>query len=163
MPEIIKDGAVVSDDWCLIEDAETGIPAEGKIILPLALWQTQREALLARGECAVLLSSEHSATELAGDLAALPLVALQFPKFTDGRPFSIARELRERWSYTGEIRAVGDFMRDQLFYMQRCGFNSFALPGDDLAEALASLSDFTESYQAAIDQAKPLFRRHSLA
>ena len=92
-------------------------------------------------------------------MSTLSFVAVDFPKFMDGRGFSYARELREQRRYQGEIRAVGDFIRDQLFYMKRCGFSSYALPSDELEAALASLNDFSESYQSSVDQPLPLFRR----
>jgi uncharacterized protein (DUF934 family) len=89
----------------------------------------------------------------------LALVVINFPVFTDGRGFSYARELRER-GFKGELRASGNFIRDQLTYLRRCGFNAFSMADDaQLASALDSLSDFSESYQAAPDQPLPLFRR----
>jgi len=92
-------------------------------------------------------------------LRAIPLVAINFPVFTDGRGFSYGRELRER-GFTGELRASGHFIRDQMTYLARCGFDAFQLADESvLDEALASLQDFSEHYQAAIDQPLPLFRR----
>jgi uncharacterized protein (DUF934 family) len=89
---------------------------------------------------------------------------VHFPKVTDGRGHSSARLLRERYGYRGELRAVGEVTRDQLFYLQRCGFDSFALRADQhAADALDGLSDFDDSYQAAADQPLPLFRRRAAA
>jgi uncharacterized protein (DUF934 family) len=90
----------------------------------------------------------------------LPVIGINFPKFADGRGYSIARYVRERLGFNGELRAIGDVMRDQLFFLQRCGFNSYAIREDCDAEvAMAGLSDFSETYQAANDQKSPLFRR----
>ena len=107
------------------------------------------------------MASDESPKLIADSLDALPMVAIDFPKFADGRGFSYARELREQHRFEGEIRAIGDFMRDQLFYLQRCGVNSFALDNDGLEAALASLKDFDECYQPGVDQPLPLFRRRA--
>jgi uncharacterized protein (DUF934 family) len=87
-------------------------------------------------------------------------VEVNFPKFTDGRGYSIARLLRERYGYRGELRAVGDVQRDQLFYLARVGFDAFLLrEGEDADAALAALEDFSEAYQASVERPLPLFRR----
>ena len=97
---------------------------------------------------------------IADDLQHFQVVALNFPVFSDGRHYSSARLLRERYKYQGEVRAIGDVLRDQLFYMKRCGFDAFALRADrDPYEALESLKDFSVTYQAATDEPLPLFRR----
>jgi uncharacterized protein (DUF934 family) len=97
---------------------------------------------------------------LARSLASAARVEVNVPKFTDGRGYSIARLLRERLGYRGELRAVGDISRDQLFYLSRVGFDAFLLrDGEDAEEALAALNDFSEAYQASAEQPLPLFRR----
>jgi uncharacterized protein (DUF934 family) len=97
---------------------------------------------------------------VAGRLGAAARVEVNFPKFTDGRGYSIARLLRERHGYKGELRAVGDVLRDQIFYLSRCGFDAFLLREDqDAEEALAALHDFSEAYQASVERPEPLFRR----
>lgn len=97
---------------------------------------------------------------VAARLAAAARVDVHFPRFTDGRGYSIARLLRERFGYRGELRAVGDVRRDQLFYLSRVGFDAFLLPeGEDGEAALAALRDFSEAYQASVDRPQPLFRR----
>ena len=89
----------------------------------------------------------------------IALVAIRFPAFTDGRGYSTARLLRQRHGWTGELRAVGDVLRDQMFYLARCGFDTFDLKdGESVAEALAGFGDFSEAYQSAADRG-PLFRR----
>ena len=139
---------------------------EGRVLVPLAVWLARHEELTPRLELAeigVWIDSHESPEALAAsidDLNRFPVIAVSFPKFTDGRGYSIARLLRERFGYRGELRAIGDVLRDQLFYMKRCGFNAFSLPANrDVGSALAGLSDFDESYQAAADQPLPLFRR----
>lgn len=87
-------------------------------------------------------------------------IDVNFPKFGDGRGFSIARLLRERYGYKGELRAVGQVARDHLYYMEQCGFDAFLLrEGEDAAEALAAFDDFSERYQSTVAQPVPLFRR----
>ena len=97
---------------------------------------------------------------VADRLAGASRVEVNFPKFGDGRGFSIGRLLRERFGYKGELRAVGQITRDHLFFLENCGFNAFELrEGEDAAEAIAALDDFSESYQATATRPVPLFRR----
>ena len=101
---------------------------------------------------------------LAGRFASAARVEVNFPKFTDGRGYSIARLLRERFGYAGELRAVGDVQRDQLFYLSRVGFDAFLLrDGEDAEGALAALEDFSEAYQSSVERPRPLFRRRGAA
>lgn len=166
MLNIIKDKAVVgTDDWNLLrlaegESAETVAVPAGKVIVPLTVWQAQAATLKARSDVGVWLASDERPEALKDDTATLQMIAVDFPKFGDGRGYSIAYNLRMRYDYTGELRAVGDVLRDQLFYMQRVGFNSFAVRADrDVNDALKGLSDFSESYQQSWDKKTPLFRR----
>ena len=109
---------------------------------------------------AVRLEPADDPAELAADVDRLQLVAINFPKFADGRGYSCAVLLRTRHGYRGELRAVGDVGRDQLFYLKRCGFDAFALaPHRDPHAALASLGDFNVRYQGSVDDPLPLFRR----
>lgn len=166
MPKLIKDKAVVDDNWQLLEatDApEAVVIPEGDVIVPLNVWKAQKEQLQGRkSTLGVWLNSDELAEELADEAQGFGVIALNFPTFMDGRAFSTARLLRERYGYQGDVRAIGYIIRDQLFYMSRCGFTSFQLPeGNNLEAALASFNDFTESYQAAVDQPQPLFRRRA--
>ncbi|MDX1803158.1 MAG: DUF934 domain-containing protein [Alcanivorax sp.] len=161
MAKVIIDGAIVDNHWQRLdaEAASEGLP-EGKVIVPLAFWQEHREALLARGDVAVCLEPGEEPRDLAEDLGALPLVAIHFPAFKDGRGYSYARELRSRYRFEGEIRAVGDVLRDQLFYMQRCGFNAFDVRADrSIEDAVASLRDFSVTYQGDVNDPRPIYRR----
>lgn len=168
MSDIIKNKTVVSDDWSVLRLAEgetadaIAIPA-GRVIVPLQVWKAQSETLKPRaaaGELGVWLASDERAEELKGELDQFQVVAVDFPKFADGRGYSIAYNLRARLAYTGELRAIGDVLRDQLFYMQRVGFNTFAVRADkNIHDALKGLTDFSESYQTSWDEKNPLFRR----
>jgi len=155
----------VPDPWRLLRSAEEGNPPsslDGDIIVPLALWQAEREALLARttGRLGLWLDGDEDPADVAADIEYFDVIAVNFPQFTDGRGYSIGRLLRERHGYSGELRAIGDIQRDQLFYLSRCGFNAFALrDGEDVATALTAFSDFSEAYQASVERPLPLFRR----
>jgi len=162
---IIKNKSIVNDDWNVLRLGEGDSPESvdvpsGKIIVPLTVWQAQRETLQQRSEVGVWLASDQRAEELQNDLAMFSVIAVDFPRFGDGRGYSLAYHLRTRLNYHGELRAIGDVLRDQLFYMQRVGFDSFAPRADkDIHEALKGLSDFSLNYQASVDQPSPLFRR----
>jgi uncharacterized protein (DUF934 family) len=170
MPElVIRNAALEPDRWTFLGvdspgDPGAALPA-GAIVVPLAWWTLKRAELLARAEPAgVWLKPDEDPAELAGDLARLPLVAVQFPKFTDGRGYSTAVLLRTRLGFKGELRAFGDVGRDQLFYLKRCGFDSFHLAAHrDPAAALAGLEDFSLRYQGSVDDPQPLFRKRAFA
>jgi len=165
MREIIKDKAIVSDDWVVLRLTESETPdavsvPAGKVIIPLKVWLLQRESLLNRTDIAVWFSSDEQAKELKEDISRFSLLAVDFPKFADGRGYSIAYNLRSRFNFTGELRAIGDVLRDQLFYMQRVGFNAFATREDkNIHDAIKGLTDFSEKYQTSWDEKNPLFRR----
>ena len=162
MPKLIKDNAVIDDRWTLLRDVTSlaDLPASGPVIVPLALWLANCDALFARGEVGVLLAPTDDPDMLADDLPALPLVAVDFPKFGDGRGYSIARLLRDRYGYLAELRAIGDVLRDQLYAMSECGFDAFSLRADrDPTDALASLRDFAGLYTSTTREPQPWFRR----
>lgn len=172
MPTLIDRQGVRADDWRLHEGTADGASAGAApagdashgdaLLVPLQYWLSQRDALRARAaRLGVLLGPGDDPAAIAGDLDALQLVAVAFPAFTDGRGYSIARLLRERHGWRGELRAVGEVLRDQLFYMSRCGFDSFALAdGEPAEEALRHFETFSEPYQAAADRG-PLFARRA--
>ena len=111
----------------------------------------------------VWLDSNQDAADIANAVSNFAVVAVNFPKFADGRGYSIATQLRSRYGYEGELRAIGDVLRDQLFYMQRVGFNAFAVRADkDIHDALKALKDFSVTYQGSVDQPLPLFKRRRL-
>lgn len=167
MSKLIKDGAIVDDTWTLLAKPEgDAISAEvpaGQVIVPLSVWNAQKDSLQARTDIGVWLDSDESAEQIGEDAKRFPVIAVNFPLFMDGRAFSSARLLRERYGFTGELRAIGNFIRDQLCYLRRCGVNAFAFANSEtsLEEAVKSLNDFQEYYQASVDQPLPLFRRRA--
>ena len=143
MPKLVKNGAIVEDRW----------PADH--IKSLEQWQ----ALPGKAGTAVQLEDYQPPAPLADHLSEIQLVVIHFTSFMDGRGFSYARELREG-GYTGELRAAGHFLPDQLHYLQRCGFDSFEFNDEiRLEDILSQLNAFNEHYQAACDEPEPLFRR----
>jgi uncharacterized protein (DUF934 family) len=160
-PRLIQNGKITSDTWRIVARNETMVPDGNMLVLPFTLWQKQQSTLAGRKDIGVWFDSDEQPTaDSAASLQALPLIAIQFPVFTDGRGFSIARLLRERFAYKGELRAFGYVLQDQLCFMKRCGFTSFALQEHaDVDAAISSLDDFTEYYQTSVDQKEPLFRR----
>jgi uncharacterized protein (DUF934 family) len=156
--QIIRNRAIVPDDFVhVVDDA---MPETGKPIVPLARYAKDPQALLHRYPAlGVRLPSDTLPGEVP-ELARLALIAIEFPRFTDGRGYSIARQLRERHGFRGELRAVGWVLRDQLFYMERCGFDAFELaPGKSLDSALEAFGEYSVTYQAGADERRPLFRR----
>ena len=149
MPEIIRNGRVEPDDW------------DESALLTLAQWKLKRlQPIEAGARAGVRLEPADDPAEIASDLDRLQLVAINFPKFADGRGYSSAVLLRTRHGYRGELRAIGDVGRDQLFYLARCGFDAFALaPHRDPHAAAASLGDFSLRYQGSVDDPLPLFRK----
>jgi uncharacterized protein (DUF934 family) len=144
MPNLIKDGRIVS--------ADSEVPI-------LSLEELNQGAASDGSAVGVVLEADQPPSTIEPALSSLALVAIKFPVFSDGRGFSYARELRDR-GFTGEIRATGHIIRDQLYFLSRCGFNAFEFDDDvDLEQALASLDDFSDAYQADTGQADPLFRR----
>lgn len=161
MRKVIRDGAIVLDDWRHLEDSEPA-PAAGRVIVSLERWLREKALLQARGPSTVgvRLAPDQTPEALAADLPELALIALEFPVFRDGRSLSLARVLREQLGFCGELRAVGDVLRDQMFYMHRVGINAFEPRADRCIEqALAALSDFSRVYQPAADDHPPVWRR----
>jgi uncharacterized protein (DUF934 family) len=164
MPRLIADGRVSEDGWLSLAD-DAPAPASGDVIVSLKRWLVERDALLARdGGVGVRLTGGDPLDAIVPDLPRFAVIALEFPSFKDGRSFSLARLLRQRHGYTGQLRAVGDVLRDQIAFMRRCGIDAFELRADRSAEdALAAFGEFTVAYQAAADEERPLFRRVSRA
>lgn len=165
MPKLIKNGALVDDQWTVLNEA-TGPDVlrvvRGKnFIVPLKFWQLYRDEIEEfSGGISLWLNSDENINAIANEIHNFPLIALNFPVFSDGRSYTNARELRERFNYQGEVRAVGDVLRDQLFYMSRCGFDAFSLRFDQDADAcLQAFKDFQTNYQSTVAESAPLFRR----
>ena len=149
---LIKNGELVESSFVDVGTASE-IPAKGPVIVSLEQWQAQREALLARGTpLGIRLHSDQSPELIAADVAHFAVVALEFPKFRDGRAYSYARLLRERYGFKGELRAVGDVLLEQLFFMLRTGFDAFELTSaDPLHDYRIALADFSVWYQPTAD------------
>jgi uncharacterized protein (DUF934 family) len=170
MPERVIHGRRIENDaWRVIglapgDDVAQPLP-RGPVLVPLAFWMEHRDALAAREQpLGVWLAPDDDPGAIAGELDRLSLVAVHFPTLTDGRGYSTAVLLRTRYRYRGELRAFGDLGRDQLFYLARCGFDSFKLaPHHDVDAALAAFTEFTVRYQGAVDDPVPLFRKRAVA
>lgn len=169
MATLIKERRIVADNWRLLERGPAGelpeVPQSGDAIVPLALWLQHRERFLAYpGRIGLWLEANEGPEAVSGDLSRFQLIAVNFPKFGDGRAYSIARLLRERYGYKGELRAIGDVLHDHLYFMAQCGFDAFALREDqNPQEALAAFDDFSDGYQTSVLRPEPLFRRRLAA
>jgi len=148
--------------------ANTEIPASGKIIVPLSVFVERNNELasrIAQGEVGVWLATHELLEYLIQqqpDLNALPIIAVFVERFADGRIFSLGTLLRTRYGYKNELRAFGDVLRDQLFFLKRSGYTSFIIRKDRSAQdAIASLNDFSKPYQGAVDEPQPVFRRYN--
>lgn len=148
--------------------ANTVIPATGKIIVPLSVFverNAELESRIAKGEVGVWLATHELLEYLIqqqADLNVLPIIAVFVERFADGRIFSIGTLLRTRYGFKNELRAFGDVLRDQLFFLKRSGFTSFMVRQDRSAqEAIASLNDFSKPYQGAVDEPQPVFKRYN--
>lgn len=148
--------------------ANTVIPATGKIIVPLSVFverNAELESRIANGEVGVWLATHELLEYLIqqqADLNVLPIIAVFVERFADGRIFSIGTLLRTRYGFKNELRAFGDVLRDQLFFLKRSGFTSFMVRKDRSAlEAIASLNDFSKPYQGAVDEPQPVFKRYN--
>ena len=162
MPTLISiegDKAVAADDVFAFVADEDPIPASGDIIVTLARFQSEGDGLLAAGRrVGVRLQPSEDVEALAYDLPRIALIELAFPKFRDGRPYSAARLLRERLSYGGQVRAVGDVLREQAQFMLRCGFDAF-IPSDGSgpAEWKAATRRYRHVYQRGADHRPPIY------
>jgi len=172
MPKIIRNRRIVDDGWRLLDADALLAPGEdgfvpeipaGDVVAPVGLWRARRDELTGRpGRIGVLLAGHDEPEAIAPALAMLSLVAVRFDKFSDGRGYSLARLLRERHGWRGELRATGDVARDQLLYLERCGFDSFELrEGEDAQAALAAFAELSEQYQVSATAPRPLFRRRA--
>lgn len=165
MPKLIKDGQVVQDDWLLVSadsslDDVVGLQ-EKALLLPFSLWQNHKAELKDLGlEIGLWFDSDESPEQLKEDVNDFPVLALNFPIFRDGRAYSYAAILRQQRGFRGDLRAIGDVLRDQLSYMLSCGFSSFMIADEaDVELLLQGFHDFSEHYQSTIINPVPLFRR----
>ena len=158
---IIKDKKISDDDWVIVRELDEAAPIpEGNVILPFSYWQANRDVLLKQDSAhAVWIDGDVETEELSGDLDHFSIIGLDFPAFKDGRSYTHARMLRDRYGFEGELRAIGNVLRDQMFFMFRCGIDCFEVSeGKDAEEALKSFNDFSVRYQAAADDAVPIYK-----
>src|SRR5215472_18461946 len=146
---VLRRGSFLANDWTLLADGPGGVST----IVPLDRWRKEREALLSAGAAVgVLLPNTVDVDAVYPELAERPLIALEFPTFADGRALSQAVVLRSRLGFTGELRAVGDIIRDLICWLGRCGFDTIVPRQDqDLEACRLALSELGVSYQAAAD------------
>ena len=158
--QIIKDGQIVDDSWHHLSDDDL-LPSTGNITVSCTRWLNERDTLKAqRRALGIRLNGQDGIENVAADLANFPLIVVEFPVMADGRGFSLARLLRERYDFGGEIRARGDFIRDQVFFLARVGVNAFeSAAAKNLSELLPALKEFSVKYQAATDDPTPLYRK----
>ena len=199
MSNLIKDNAIVSDEWARVtppslgeetvrkqagkvvlfkltgeetftaeQIAATQIPSSGKVLVPFTVWLANKKNLserMSQGEVGLLIATHEAIENVISeieDINVFPIVAVYVERFADGRIFTIGNLLRTRYGFKNELRAVGDVLRDQLFFLKRSGFNSYLIRADRSAEeALSSLKDFSEPYQGAVDNTQPAWRRVS--
>lgn len=169
MAQLIKNQAVTVDPWKTLELAEGETPESvalpaGDIIFPLAVWLARKaEIVSCHKRIGLLLKSDDRVEDIAGDLDYFVVIAVDFPKFVDGRGYSTASLLRQRYHYQGELRAVGDVLHDQLFFMRRVGFDAYALKAekDALYAIAAGFTPFGDTYQTSTSQPQPHYRRRA--
>lgn len=149
---LIEDGKLVDDGWVSVADDED-LPANKPVLISLDKWLGDRDRLGQRNApLGIRLKAGQSPDLIAADLDRFDVIALEFPVFTDGRAYSYARALRERYAYAGQVRAVGNVLRDQYFFMRRVGFDAFEVAaGTDIEDWLESDREISVLYQPSID------------
>jgi uncharacterized protein (DUF934 family) len=149
---ILRNGAVIEDKWVLLDEADE--PQAGTpLVVPSEIWRASRDRYLKwYGPLGIRLSPADEPSAIAHDFGRFELIEIDFPVFGDGRGFSIARLLRERYDYQGELRAVGDILRDQFLFLDRCGFDTLAVRQDQVGAWKEALSELSTPYQAATDK-----------
>lgn len=173
MPKLIKNRRIIEDPRPIVflgeeETAATITLPAGGVIVPVAVWLAQAAQLQGRAHTGIWLTPEDDPESALQALPHVDTVAVQLPRFADGRAYSTAVLLRQRHGYRGELRAFGDVLRDQFNYLSRCGFDALQPASDryndaQLEAAIASIDDFSEPYQASVTPAEPLFRRYHRA
>jgi uncharacterized protein (DUF934 family) len=151
---LLRDRQIVADEWLYV--AEATADGSSALIVTFDQWRLEPDTWIARGSrLGVVLSAAHKVEQLAPDIGHFALIAAEFSGPSEGRGYTQARLLRERWNFKGELRATGYVRRDQLFFMARCGFNSFELPETDIEDAYTAFSTFSAAYQPSNDRGLP--------
>ena len=150
---LTRNGKIIEDRWTAVA-ADAPLPGAGDILVRYARWRDDREALRRHGgKVGVRLASDESPALIAEDLDRFDLIALEFPTFKDGRAYSHARLLRERYGYRKELRAVGNVLRDQYLFLHRCGFDTLEIADAAAADTWSdALSEISVAYQPAADR-----------
>jgi uncharacterized protein (DUF934 family) len=158
--KIILDRAIVVDEYVELKDGEP-VPAGAQhVLVSLSRWAEEHAALTSTAKNVGVVLPSDKLPEDVVELGRLRLIAIQFPRFTDGRGYSVAKLLRDRFGYLGQLRAVGWVLRDNLLYMERVGFNAFdLLPGKPLESGLEAFHELPIAYQATVSDKRPLYRR----
>jgi uncharacterized protein (DUF934 family) len=152
--QLLRNAEIVVDEWRYV--AEAAGDAAAPLILTLAQWQMEPDIWLARGtRLGLVLSPAHRVEQIAAQLGHFALIAAEFSGPAEGRGYTQARQLREQWRFAGELRATGYVRRDQLFFMARCGFNSFELSDADIEDAQSAFATFSAAYQPSNDLGLP--------
>jgi len=153
---LLKNGAVIDDRWRRLADDDP-LPGTDAVIVTLARWRADRGLAARNGPLGLAIKNSEPVQPLADEIHHFELIALEFPKFTDGRAYSQARLLRERLGFAGELRATGQVLPDQLLFMQRCGFDAFEIAKGAPIEAWKrAMESFSVFYQPAADGREPV-------
>jgi uncharacterized protein (DUF934 family) len=153
MRQILRQREIVADDWVYLSDAPPDASDAESIIVALADWRANPQRWTVwRGRLGLKLAPADRIEDCVDLLPRLKLIACEFPGPSEGRGYTQARMLRERYGYTDELRAVGAVKQDQIFLLARCGFDAFEVAcGEDLQAAKAALHSFTVAYQPSSD------------
>jgi uncharacterized protein (DUF934 family) len=166
---LLRDRLTVTDEWLYLDEALDEAAADllrpdavpSPLIVPFDRWLAEREGWIGgAGRLGVRLDPADPVEQLAQDLPRLDLVALRFPGPAEGRGYTQARLLRERWGFVGELRATGYVRHDQLFFLARCGCNAFELPDGEFASAERAFATFSAEYQGCNDTGLTVPLRH---
>jgi uncharacterized protein (DUF934 family) len=159
---LLRDRQIVVDEWLYV--AEAAADSSAPLIVTFNQWRMEPDTWIERGgPLGVVLSPADKVEQLAPDLSRFALIAAEFPGPSEGRGYTQARLLRERWNFKGELRATGHVRRDQLFFLARCGFNSFELPETDIEDAYTAFSTFSAAYQPSNDLGLAVKLRRDIA
>lgn len=159
MQNLINQNSTLENNWQIVVDQAPELP-QGNILVEASYWLENQSELSKRPNVGIYLNGDANLESLKDVLDSFEVIAVNFPAFADGRGYSLARLLKERYHYKGEVRAIGDVLIDQLYFMKRCGFDTYLLKdGLEAEKALQYFSTFSDPYQLAYDVQTPLFRR----
>lgn len=159
MQKLINHTGVIDNNWDLIEVVEGKLPS-GQILVPAPYWLENLDALKERSDIGIWFAADADIAPYLALISDVAVIAINFPAFANGRGYSLARLVKERSEFKGELRAFGDVLLDQLFFMRRCGFDTYLLKAGLSGEkAVEYFATFADPYQLAYDKPEPLFRR----